>query len=834
MNYTATEKSLRRHAWGRFVFSAVLLAAILGGRDVRAAQANAAGSITVTSRGHAQVSIVVGAHPSEAYQYAAAELARYLRLLSGAEISVVTDGEIASRAAQEAVIVVGGPEVSNTAREAAAALRANLRDLKPEGFLIRTGRLRNRAVVLVAGNDGISTMYAVYELVERLGVTFRLTGDIIPKPKDDLSIPPLDVRMEPAMARRGFLVPDAGYENITMFSYDDYSKLIDQMAKMKCNYMQFWWFAYEPWLKYGYKGETMWMGDVSSKESGYLTWAHGGFGSRTTDDVSIGKELFKGRRIAPPEMQNVESSDEAFKVAEDLLHRIIRHANERGIKVWLAIELDALPPNLARHCERVGSLPFFVLSGTFVHPLDEVNREIQTNRLKALFDTYPEAEGYFLNVGEMYPELNNEKYRAFFEQKRPEFFDLRQARFPWVIDIPQDSNLVVDSNAGYFDLFQYLLKQRDHIAPKAKIGLMGVGRGYALPLFNRLLPKDVVFTDMESSGVWTPAGLPMQIFGGMGERERTIEPRVDDDFEMMGMQFSVKQYSVNDKIFTDGLKYGLTGFAGQIDRVRGTETNSSYLTQAAWSPQLGPEEFYKGYSSRIFGAKAAPAMYRAYMALEDNQEYVGYNSNWYLYTMMNCCSSLPEVHMGHRLFEQPNMFDGPTTSDWKGFVTQLPDTIVRFEGSIGYLNKALDAMRQALPDVAPQGDYELRYMINRTQSYRDYIASLVTMRKAFLQFDKAFQDRPKLSHEQFVAELTKALDEFSEANRQVQAATREYTEFMDSPSDLGVLYHLNARAVLGFDLIRQTMQNILNFHTGKPYLQHVQWERLFSPDLHAS
>ena len=65
-------------------------------------------------------------------------------------------------------------------------------------------------------------------------------------------------------------------------------------------------------------------------------------------------------------------------------------------------------------------------------------------------------------------------------------------------------------------------------------------------------------------------------------------------------------------------------------------------------------------------------------------------------------------------------------------------------------------------------------MINRTESYRDYIASLVTLRKAFLAFDKAFQDRPQLSHDQFVAALTRALDECAEANRQVQAVTREY------------------------------------------------------------
>jgi hypothetical protein len=52
---------------------------------------------------------------------------------------------------------------------------------------------------------------------------------------------------------------------------------------------------------------------------------------------------------------------------------------------------------------------------------------------------------------------------------------------------------------------------------------------------------------------------------------------------------------------------------------------------------------------------------------------------------------------------------------------------------------------------------------------------------------------------------------------------------MDHPSDLGVLYHLNARAVLGFDLTRQWMRNVVNFHQGKDYLAHVAFERLFSP-----
>jgi len=816
------------------VLFAAVIAAIFAAQTVVAAPVGASQSIVVASGGKAKVSIVVGSQPDETYQYAASELARYLKDLSGAEVAIIHDSDVASRSSQEALIILGGIDANKTAKDAAAALHMNFAGLKAEGFLIKTGRFRSREVVVVAGNDGASTMYGIYELIERLGVTFRLTGDIIPKPKDTLLIPALDVRMEPAMSRRGFLLQDSGYENLTMFSYDDYTRLIDQMAKMKCNYMQFWWFPFSPWLKYGYKGESKYMGDISTKESGYLTWAYGGFGSRTTDDVSIGKERFPGRRIAPPEMQTVETPDQAFTVAQDILQRLIHHAKERGIKTWLAVELPSLPPNLARYCEKVGELPFHNLMGTFVHPLDEVNREIQVNRLKALVDTYPEAEGYFFNVGEIYPQLNNEKYRAFFDQKRPEYFDLRQSRFPWVIDIPQDSDQVVDSNIGNFDLFQYLLKQRDLIAPKAKIGLMGIGRGYALTHFDKMLPKDIPFTDMESSGVWTPSGLPMEIFGGMGERERTIEARVDDDFDMMGMQFSVKQYAVTDKIFTDGVKNGLTGFAGQLDRVRGTESNSSFLTKAAWDPQLGPEAFYKDYSHRIFGEKAGPAMYRAFMALEENQEYTGYNRYGYYATMMNCCTSLPEVYVAHRFYLQPNFFDGPTGPEWKSFIAAAPDNIARFEGSIGLLNKALEALRAASPDVAPEGEYELRYMINRTQSFRDYIQSLVTLRKAFLSFDQALARQHSESHEQFVADLTMALDGFAQANQQVQATTREYSEMMDNPSDLGVLYHLNARGVLGFDLIFQTMQNVVNYHTGKPYLQHVQWERLFSPDLHAS
>jgi hypothetical protein len=57
---------------------------------------------------------------------------------------------------------------------------------------------------------------------------------------------------------------------MSIMSMEDQRKLIDQMAKMRMNYLQIWWAEYQPYLKYEYHGETKLMGDMSWKESGYV------------------------------------------------------------------------------------------------------------------------------------------------------------------------------------------------------------------------------------------------------------------------------------------------------------------------------------------------------------------------------------------------------------------------------------------------------------------------------------------------------------------------------------------------------------------------------------
>ncbi|HEV2378374.1 MAG TPA: alpha-glucuronidase family glycosyl hydrolase [Terriglobia bacterium] len=793
-----------------------------------------ASAVRLAADGKAQAVVILGEAAGEGAKFAATELQKYLHALSGADFQIATPGENVLNSPRQTWILIGGPDQNPFVKRAVDAGLAGFSGLKNDGFVLKTYRLDRRPVVIAGGNDDAGTMYAVFELLKRLGVTFRLTGDIVPAQRPSLEIPTLDLRLEPALAQRGFLMEASHHPSITMLGYDDYSRMLDQMAKMKDNYLMIWWFAYSPFLKYSYRGETKLLGDMATKASSYLNSLYAGGGSQTTDDVSIGKHWFPGKRLVPPEMQSVETPEQAYTTAQNLMQRVIHYAGMRHVKIWLVDEISVAPPNLARHGERIFDLPFERVFGTFMHPLDPVNREIQVNTLKAYMDTYPEAAGYFLNFSEVYVPPNNAKHRDFFAQQEPAFQELRSLIQPWADRLNVGIPAMIDSDIGYFDLFKYLMAQRDAISPKTRLGLMTVGRGYVMPLFDRMLPKDISFATFDSGGrcgYGTPDGMPMSYFGGMGERQRIFSPYLDDDCDMLGMQFNIGTYTRKDRIFTDGVKNGLTGVAPWMAEPRGTEHNSSFLAEAAWNPKLTRDEFYQDYARRLFGAKAAPDMDQAFLRLEENQDYLVRESTGFgndpRPTTLACCGSLPEVRAAYKYSLQPNPYDGPTDPDWSGFIIGAAQVNGIFEGSIALLDRALASMHAAEPNVEPRGRKELAYLICRTEAYRDDIRAEITERQAFMAFDHAFRVKDATSAEEFVASLEASLKLFETACQQAQIATTKYAEIVDYPSDLETLYHLNAGTVLGFDMIRQWMQKIVSFHEGTIYTGHVPFEHLF-------
>ncbi len=798
------------------IYRALLLCCLSLGMSV----SGGAETVALVSQGEAKSVIVASADD----RFVAEEIQRYIGLLSGGKPQIVSVEQARRNSSGLAWILVGGPEANALVKEAAEKKLVSFEGLKTDGFVLKTLSLEGRHALVVGGNDGASTMYAGYDLIEQYGAVFLLTGDILPAKQPNLQLREFNVRSEPAFSRRG-LNTWFGYPNTSIMSAADQQTLVNQMAKMKLNYLQLGWFPYEPWLKYSYHGEQKWMGDVTTKETGYVLWSRD-YGSYKTSDMEIGQEHFKQAgvypRLAPPEFQHIENNEDAFATAQKYMHGFIALAHQRKIQVWLQPDGTSLPPNLARYTTRALEVPFSPFFGTFICPNNPVSWELNEVRLKSLLETYPEVEGYFFYIPEMYPVCDaTEKDRAFYRDLRSKYPGEAQRMVGVTHGIDKDN--AVDSNSGSVFLLQKLMVARDRIAPQAKIGIAGLARMYLMPNLDPMFPKSVPFTDMESSGVWTPTGVPMEMFGGMGDRERTLSNRIDDDGSMLGMQFNVNLY-YKDQVLEGALKYGLAGFASQMSRARGTETNSKYMAEGEWNPHLTPEEFYRDYSKRIFGEKATPAMLKAFDLLEKNEGFLGYRGD----NNFVCCGAIPQLSIAYDFYKQPNPFDGPTFAGWRPYINDAHNRVYTYGKSVELLHGALKDLESARADALPGSKDYLAYLTNRTEAYIMHLETLISWDQAYIDLDSAFQARADgLDRQEFVARLDKVLNEFKQTQDGAKAMTEKWSEIVDHPSDLGALYRINVFMVTGTELTFELMQNIDNFHHGRDYVKPVPFEKIF-------
>jgi hypothetical protein len=767
--------------------------------------------------------IVLGDNSDPFYRFVGGELQRYVKAITGASLEIVTASQARNRP-ESLLVLIGGPTANSLVDQAVKKKQAKFSDLKADGFLLWKVVVGKKQGLIVGGNDEASTMYAAYDLLERLGVTFLLAKDILPEQTADLKLPDDNVRAETPFPRRGLLISNI-YPNRGIMNLAEVKAMLDQMAKLKMNFLQFFWFEHEPWINFGYRGENKLLGDATGKETGYLSWRYN-FGSNLIKDVVVGQDKFGGReRMAPMEFQKVEAPEDAFRVAREFLTEIIRYAKTRKIKVWLCVDPTTLPGNLARFAHRASNrpVPFDPILGAHMCPADPELHEMNENRLRALVESYPEAEGYFMYVPEMFPDCPDDLNRKFLLGERSKNESVLP---PWADfynnGYERNRTMVLDSTTNSVYIIKKVLEAKQRVAPNAKVGIGGIGRGFLLPLLDKTFPKDVAITDMESRAIWTPRGIPMQLFGGMGDRERTIVPRLDDDSGMFGMQFNVGLY-YKDRILEGSVENGVAGFAGQLNRPRGMEQNYRYLAEGAYNPKLTPKDFYDGYARRLFGEAAAPDMVKAFETLEANEEYLG----WTQKGNFGCCGPIAEVAMAHNLYKQPNPFDGPKDPD--RFIGRSRELIRYYGQAAENLQQALDLMKAAQPKVAPHGLEELHYLINKTESYRLHLQTMMTARQAYVEFGEAFQmwNAKAIDRAELVRRLDASMVLFDEARRMGRQTTEKFAEVIDHPSDMGVLYRANLFLVTGLELVEQTMQNIVNYHHGKEYTKRVAWDKIY-------
>lgn len=781
-------------------------------------------------RGQPEAVIVIGKNRPPFYRWVADEVQRYLLRLSGAELPIVTEDNIP---AQGALLLIGGPEANSMTAAAMQTVPLDFIGLKENGFFLKTAVVDGRPALLIAGRDEAGTMYAAYDFVERLGVVFQTTGDIIPQAKPDLVLPALNVRQEPALRYRGhhlrqFVMPWMGVDYL--------SRYLDQLAKLKYNYLEFFWYEGAPWVEYAYRGEKRLIGDIYHKESGYTAWRMETY-DFSASDVVIGRELFSHERPCAPEFQQCETPEEAHLIAQAYLKETIAHAHRRKIGVWLgAGDCPFVPPNLGRFSGRRPGI-----FGT--HMLDGV--DIWTEILIATIKTYPEADGYWLWVAESYLSLSwlnlseiktmlkaGEKYRPLIPSRDA----ICKMGYDQYISHLGEEQITADALVQ-LHLAKTVIENVRRLFPKVRLGVSLLGRSYLFPALHAALPKDVALQSMESAICWNHnSRVPMENFAAGQGRDMFIVPRLDDDENELAAQFNVTLYE-HDRL-APAPSFGVTGVVPQVGKTRGLEQNARFLAESAWDPSLTRDRFYPAYAERIFGNKAKDGMLKAYRILEETDMFLGLEVP--LEKAGHCfCGIVNFVNYADnrdinelKTFRQVHPAEGPklfrnwdvTEEGDSEYIRRCRFRLNRFLEAIGRYETCRQLLQHARLEILAGAGHELEYLIYKTDCFILHLKTLCALMQGHLAYDAAFCALRKMNREEALARFEECAGHYRRTVVLVMDTTARMATGIDDPTERHILFRYNVRFLLPIREFYKFIRNVVNYHKGQPYWELVNWD----------
>ena len=128
---------------------------------------------------------------AELERFAAAELAGQFKQLFDADVKI--SDKVPAQSTH--LILIGSVDTN----PAIAGLGVQLPNFRTRDTCCATQVLAKTAALVVGGGSPVATLWAVYELGQRLGIRYMLFGDLYPVTKPELKLDKFDVVLEPTL-----------------------------------------------------------------------------------------------------------------------------------------------------------------------------------------------------------------------------------------------------------------------------------------------------------------------------------------------------------------------------------------------------------------------------------------------------------------------------------------------------------------------------------------------------------------------------------------------------------------------------------------------------------
>ena len=550
-------------------------------------------------------------------KYAVQELRSYLGRL--------TEEKVLSGPGEGTLLLLGTLD-SPALRSFSPALPAKLGE---QEILVKSGSVGRAPAVAVTGGSPDAVLWAAYALLEKLGLVFEFSGDVVPQKRVQLNLKGLDLRQSPSIKERGLRLHLNFPMDQSSYSLPEFLAWVDRVARLKCNYLMFHFYSNHPWFFFRYK-------NAQSTGATFFVGTHMFGGKYMLPPDMIGREFIRNKaQYFPPELEGMEPSEALHHATEARIRAVIDHAHTRGIKCAVSFEPLGTPGDITAHLGE-----WEQAAGGH----DKLMREVTVARLNACMDAYPNADEYQLISVEgsddappgmdLKADLKRlcDKYKIPFDPSdERQFAGAREAGVNLApynapsVSSELDKGLMrpVVSTLRYVDMALDVLadpRVADRLKREKKLGNVGIylPNGSAVkmctPALRAMMPANSRLQMMVDYGArGTADQMPTwEAFHGAN-----LQLGVISWLEFDGSMFLPEAWphAVYDCV-RNAKDLPLMTLVCNHWRVSGLEADAAGLAETPWNTGQSYDQWMDGYLTRLYGAANVPTARRAYDALE--------------------------------------------------------------------------------------------------------------------------------------------------------------------------------------------------------------------------
>jgi hypothetical protein len=262
-----------------------------------------------------------------------------------------------------------------------------------------------------------------------------------------------------------------------------------------------------------------------------------------------------------------------------------------------------------------------------------------------------------------------------------------------------------------------------------------------------------------------------------------------------------------DEVIAGGVRYGVTGVLGQLNKSRGAEQSAQYIAEGAWNVGIRCQSFYDRYVGRLYGPAARDALVKAFLLLEENEQTLGWRGRRGLMSTWAASSRLGVALRPVDYTAKNLKLDRPSLENSVQAAQGERDF---WNGRVAHCRQALELMRQARTNVWPGSREELDYVICKTENFITIFETLSAAQEAKAAFDRALL---AMSGEQEnAAEVGKQLDaartSLERANRLIRLVAQQMIPYACIPTQRHILWIVN-KAIPSHDAARDYLAKVI-------------------------